>query len=322
METPPRIDALQYAAWSREVFLEMRAGGLDAAHATLAYHEAFAEAVRALTDWHRRFAEHGDLILHARGPADIDRARRTGRTAILLGSQTPAIIGADLGLLEVWRDLGLAAMQVTYNTQSLLGSGYTEAGDTGLTLMGREAVAEMTRLGIVVDLSHAGARTALETIGAADRPVAVTHANPREWRDTPRNVPDAVIAALAETGGMLGLSLYPHHMAGGSDCTLEAFCTMAARVAERHGAAVLGIGSDLVQGRPDATVAWMRDGRWRRPSAGPAPAFPPPVPWFRSNADFPGLAEGLRAAGFSGEETGTILGGNWARFLARSWGPA
>ena len=321
MHPPPRIDALQYAQWSEAVFREMREGGLDAVHATLAYHGNFREAVGLLTGWNRLFARHGDLVVRARTVEDIRRARGDGRTAILLGLQNPAPIEDDLGLVEVWRTLGLSFMQLSYNNQSLLASGHAEEEDRGITRMGREAIAEMTRVGLVIDMSHAGARSTLEAIERAPRPVAVTHANPRSWHDVSRNVPDAVIDALAESGGMLGFSLYPHHMAGGSDCTLEAFCAMVARTAERVGTGALGIGSDLCQGRPDSAVSWMREGRWsRRAGEDTGAAFPPQPAWFRDNRDFPRLAEGLAAAGFDGEEVGAILGGNWLAFLERSLG--
>jgi membrane dipeptidase len=88
-----------------------------------------------------------------------------------------------------------------------------------------------------------------------------------------------VIAALAESRGMLGLSLYPHHLPDGSDTTLESFCMMAAEVAGLIGVDYLGIGSDLCQDQPDGVVRWMREGRWMRPDPGPV-SFPAQPAWF------------------------------------------
>lgn len=314
----PRIDALQYARWSPEVFAEMRAGGLDAVHATICYHEGFRETVDRIVDWNRLFERNADRIFQGFAAADVDRARATGRTAIFFGSQNPSCLDGDIGFLEVLHRLGLRFLQLTYNNQSLLGTGCAEAEDAGLTRMGREAVAEMNRLGIVIDLSHAGERTALGAIAASARPVAVTHANPAAWHPVARNVSDRVLDALAESGGMLGFSLYPLHLAGGSDCTRDAFCAMVARTAERVGVDRLGIGSDLCQGQPDSVVEWMRNGRWTKRGA-PA-AFPPQPDWFRDNTDFPGLGAGLRAAGFDAGEVAAILGGNWLRFMQGSFG--
>ena len=311
MTRPLRIDALQYCAWSDQIFRQMREGGLDAVHVTLAYHETFRETVDRITDWHRLFRAHHDLILPGLGIGDIATARATGRTAIFFGAQTPQVIGNDIGLLQILHQLGLRVMQLTYNTQSLLGTGWQEAEDTGLTRMGREVIAEMNRLGLIIDLSHAGERTTLDAIEASARPVCITHANPRFARDTGRNVTDRVLRALAETGGMLGLSLYPHHLPDGPDCTLDSFCRMTARTAEILGPQALGIGSDLCQGQPDTVVEWMRTGRWthRRDGA----TFPPQPSWFQSNRDWDGIETAL-ARVFSAEETAGLLGENWYRF--------
>ncbi|MDX5349710.1 MAG: dipeptidase, partial [Paracoccaceae bacterium] len=159
------------------------------------------------------------------------------------------------------------------------------------------------------------------------RPIAVTHANPAAWHPARRNKSDAVIGALAKTGGMLGFSLYPHHLKGGSACEMTDFCTMIARTAERHGTHFLGIGTDLCQDQPDSVVEWMRTGRWTKSvdfgeGSKDAPGFPAMPGWFRDNRDFGTLRGGLHAVGFSADEVAAILGGNWARFFATSFGPA
>ncbi|MGF1502328.1 MAG: membrane dipeptidase [Paracoccaceae bacterium] len=315
-----RIDALQYANWSETVFRQMREGGVHAMHATIAYHETFREAVANIEAWNRRFAAHSDLIFPGRTAADVRRARAEGRTAIFFGFQTPQPIEDDLGLLEIWHALGIRFVQLSYNAQSLLATGWTEAEDPGLTRLGRAAVAEMNRLGIVVDMSHSAERSTLDAIERSTRPIAVTHANPSAWHPTARNKSDRVLAALAETGGMLGFSLYPHHLAGGSDCTLEGFCAMVARTAERMGPERIGIGSDLCQDQPDRVVQWMRGGRWAADD--PNVRFPPQPAWFRDNRDWPGLETGLRGVGFSAGEIAGILGENWLAFFERSFGPA
>ena len=317
---PMLIDGLQFCRWSREIFEQMRAGGLSAVHATVAYHETFRKTVELLVDWNRRFEAHEDLILMARDTGDIDRARATGRTAILFGLQTPMPIEDDLGLVEMLHTLGIRFIQLTYNNQSLLGCGWTEAQDSGLTRMGRLVIAEMNRMGLVIDMSHAGERTTLEAIDASNRPVAITHANPLWWRETRRNVSKTVLRALAETDGMLGLSLYPMHLSRSTETTLEEFCAMAAEVADLIGVERLGIGSDLCQDQPDATVRWMREGRWAVPDPAPV-TFPAQPDWFRDNRDFSGLAAGLRAAGFAEADIAKVMGGNWYRFMAQSFRP-
>ena len=186
--------------------------------------------------------------------------------------------------------------------------------------MGRAVVAEMNRLGMAIDLSHAGERTALDAIAASARPVTISHANPAWWRATGRNLSRTVVEALAASGGMLGLSLYPHHLKDGSDTTLDSFCAMAAEVAGLIGADKLGIGSDLCQDQPDSVVRWMREGRWTRPDPASV-VFPAQPAWFRDNRDFPQLATGLRRAGFSDGEAAAVLGGNWYRFMHQTFQP-
>ena len=318
MTPAPLIDGLQYANWSPEIFRQMRAGGVDAVHVTICYHEMFRETVANIERWNRWFEDHPDLIFQGRTAADIERARATGRTAIFFGSQNPSCMEDDIGLVEVLHRLGLRFMQLTYNNQSLLATGCYEEEDSGLTRMGREVVTEMNRVGLVVDMSHSGERSTLEAIEHSVRPISVTHANPATWHPARRNFSDDVIGALAQSGGMFGFSLYPLHLKGGSACTLEAFCDMVARTAERFGTEHLGIGSDLCQDQPDSVVHWMRTGRWSKEAAagcGDA-GFPPMPDWFGGNRDFGNIAQGLRARGMSDEEVAGIMGGNWARFFA------
>ncbi|MEM9852793.1 MAG: membrane dipeptidase, partial [Pseudomonadota bacterium] len=290
------------------------------------YHETFRETVLRIEEWNRRFEAHPDLIFRGRTGADVDLARQTGRTAIFFGAQNPSPIEDDIGLVEVLHDLGLRFMQLTYNNQSLLATGCYETQDTGLTRMGREVVDEMNRVGMVIDMSHSADRSTMEAAERSRRPIAITHANPAAWHPARRNKPSAVIRAVTDRGGMLGFSLYPHHLAGGSACTLDAFCRMVADTAEAYGTGCLGIGSDLCQGQPDRVVEWMRVGRWTKAidygeGSADAPGFPPQPEFFRDNRDFPGLAKGLRAVGFDAAEVDAILGGNWKRFFEASFGP-
>ncbi|MFO6465289.1 membrane dipeptidase [Jannaschia sp. KMU-145] len=322
-----RIDNLQYCNWSETIFRQMREGGLDAVHVTIAYHETFRETVLRIEEWNRRFERFPDLIVQARTAADIRVAREAGRTAIVFGAQNPSPIEDDIGLVEVLHALGLRFMQLSYNNQSLLATGCYEDEDPGLTRMGRAVVAEMNRVGMVIDMSHSADRSTLEAIEASTRPIAITHANNAVWHPARRNFGEDVLRALSESGGMLGLSLYPHHLKGGTDCTLASFCEMAARTAEVVGPGNLGIGSDLCQDQPDSIVEWMRTGRWTKAvdygeGSADAPGFPPQPDWFRDNRDFPGLAEGLRAAGFDAGEVDGIMGDNWLRFYEAGFGPA
>ncbi len=323
----PLIDGLQFANWSEKIFRQMRTGGVDAVHVTITYHETFRETVLNIEAWNRHFERFPDLIFQGFTAEDVALARETGRTAIFFGSQNPSCIEDDIGLVEVLHRLGLRFMQLTYNNQSLLAAGCYEDDDTGLTRMGRAVLAEMNRVGMVIDMSHSGERSTLEAIEHSTRPIAITHANPASWHPALRNKSDTVLSALAETGGMLGFSVYPHHLAGGSGCTLQSFCDMVARTADVMGPARLGVGTDLCQDQPDSIVEWMRCGRWTKAidygeGCAAAPGFPAMPDWFKDNRDFSGIAQGLATAGLGAAEIDGIMGGNWARFFAESFGPA
>ena len=324
MSAAPRIDALQFCVWDAQTFAEMRAGGLCVVHATAAYHGNFRAAAVEMKKWRERFRRHSRSILPGLCAADIERARREKKTAIFLGFQNPSPFEDDLSLVGASHDLGVRISQIAYNNQSLLACGWREARDSGVTTMGRAVIREMNRLGMIVDLSHAAEKSALQAIEISTRPVAATHANPRFWRRTRRNLSRSVLRALADSGGMLGLSLYPAHLRRGGACSLDSFCEMAARAAEIVGARGVGIGSDLCRRQPPSVLRWMREGKWARVESAPRaddPPFAPPPVWFQSAADFDNLARGLAAAGFSKSEVGGVLGGNWLRFLRAGLAP-
>ncbi len=322
----PLIDGLQYANWSQKIFRQMNEGGVSAVHATICYHEDFRETVLNIEDWNRRFEAHADLIVPGRSADDVARAQAEGRTAIFFGFQNCSPIEDDIGLVEICHGLGARFMQLSYNNQSLLATGCYEAEDPGITRMGRQVIAEMNRVGLVVDMSHSAERSTLEAIDISKRPIAITHANPHFWHSAQRNKSDDVLRALAQSGGMIGLSLYPHHLKDGADCSLAGFCGMAARLAEMIGVEAFGIGSDLCQDQPDSVVEWMRNGRWTRErdfgeGSAKQAGFPPQPDWFHDNRDFPNIAKGLAAVGFPADDIARIMGGNWLNFFERSFGP-
>ena len=322
----PLVDGLQYANWSPRIFQEMNAGGVHAVHATIAYHENFREMVANIVAWNRHFERHPELIFNGRCGEDIERAVREGRTAIFFGLQNPSPIEDDIGLIEVCHTLGVRFMQLSYNNQSLLATGCFEAEDPGITRFGRQAIREMNRVGMVLDMSHSAERSTLEAIEISTRPIAITHANPKWWHQGRRSKSDTVLKELTSSGGMLGLSLYSHHLRGGSSCSLEGFCEMVAETASRYGVSNVGIGSDLCQDQPDSVVTWMRNGRWSKETdfgegSAAVPGFPDQPDWFTNNTDLKNLSHGLRQVGFSLREINDIMGGNWLRFYKDSFKP-
>ncbi len=320
------IDGLQYANWSEKIFRQLREGGVDAIHVTIAYHENFRECVLNFEQWNRWFEQHSGLIVRGLTASDIDDAKATNRTAVFFGFQNPSPIEDDIGLVEIVHRLGARFMQLTYNNQSLLATGCYESEDSGVTRMGKQVIREMNRVGLVVDMSHSADRSTIEAADISERPIAITHANPHSWHPALRNKRDDVIRAVTQNGGMLGFSIYPHHLKDSSNCTVESFCQMIADTASRFGIEHLGIGTDLCQDQPDSVVEWMRVGRWSKEidygegSADNA-GFPPMPEWFTDNRDFNNIKQGLLKVGMNATEADAVMGGNWYRFFAENFSP-
>ncbi len=319
------IDGLQYANWSEKIFKQMRKGNVDAVHVTITYHENFRETVLQIEKWNRFFEQFPDLIFQGRTAADIKVAKDTKRTAIFFGSQNPSCIEDDVGLVEILHTLGLRFMQLTYNNQSLLAAGCYEADDPGLTRMGREVVAEMNRVGLVVDMSHSAERSTLDAIEYSSRPIAITHANPSFWHSALRNKSNGVLKALGESKGMLGFSIYPHHLKNGSNCSVQSFCDMVAKTIDLMGEDNVGIGTDLCQDQPDSIVEWMRVGRWTKSidygeGSADKPGFPEMPNWFGGNLDFLNISIGLKNTGMDASMISKVMGVNWYNFFNNSFG--
>ena len=314
-----RIDNLQYCNWSREVFEINREAKLDAVHVTVVYHEDYHEFLNKVSEWDDLFKKNSDLIFLGKNFKDIEKAKSENKTAIFFGFQNCSPIEDDLKLVEKVHELGCRFMQLTYNNQSLLATGCYENIDSGVTNFGREVIKEMNRVGIVIDMSHSAEKSTLDAIELSEKPIAITHANPSFWLNAKRNKSDTLLKNLSESGGMLGLSLYPHHLKDNSNCKLENFCEMVAKTADMIGVKNVGIGSDLCLNQPDSVVEWMRNGTWTNSKnygegSKNKPGFPKQPDWFIDARGFNSLEKGLKNIGFSSEEVNDILGNNWFKF--------
>ena len=314
-----KIDNLQYCNWTRKVFEINREAKLDAVHVTIVYHEDYDEFLNEVKKWQKLFDENSDLIFHGSNYKDIEKAQLEKKTAIFFGFQNCSPIEDDIRLVEKIHNLGCRFMQLTYNNQSLLATGCYEKNDSGVTNFGREVIKEMNRVGIVIDMSHSAEKSTLDAIDISEKPIAITHANPSFWHAAKRNKSKDLLKALSDNGGMLGLSLYPHHLKDNTNCSLESFCEMVARTSEVMGVKNLGIGSDLCLNQPDEIVEWMRNGTWSKgknygEGSKNKPGFPMQPDWFQDARGFLNLETGLKKVGFSETETNAILGNNWYNF--------
>ena len=153
---------------------------------------------------------HQDFVFHCTGVEDILRAHQEGRVAWVVSLEGAAMIENELDRIEILYGLGVRAMGITYSEANALGSGLREPRDGGLTVFGRQAVERMNKVGMLIDCSHCGDRTTLDTIEASEQPIVLSHIGARALWDSNRLAPDAVLEACAAKGGLIGIEAAPH----------------------------------------------------------------------------------------------------------------
>lgn len=311
------IDGLQCSNYDREVLEELRDGRMGAITITLGFWEDAKETLDAITRWRDLARDNSDLIEIATTTSDIERIAASGRTAIVLGTQNTDGLDGRIRYVELLHDLGLRVMQLTYNNQNAYGSSCYEEHDDGLSRAGHKLVREMNRVGVLIDLSHVGYQTTLDTIQASQAPVAITHANPLSLVDHKRNVPDHVITALAERGGVLGLAI-PLNFTGEYAESVSKWCDMVEWTVGLAGIGHVGIGTDLGRKQTDRDLTWMRNGPWSKDfeyGAGKPgqEGLLPYGAWMHSTLQFPELDAHLIERGWSRDDADAFLGGNWLR---------
>ena len=267
------------------------------------------------------FELEADRVIHVQTVRDILRAKREGKLGVIFGVQgLSSKIDNDPNLIRILHQLGLRIAQLTYNERTPLGCGCLEDPDTGLTELGRVSIQEMNHLGIVVDLSHAGERTAREAIESSLDPVVVSHANVRALCDHPRNLTDDLIRALAGRAGVLGITAFSPfcETTPGIRPDLDAFIDHVAHVADLVGIDHVGVGSDLFEGEsevrfemffrlryPDIVRHYTKDTAYAE--------------GFDSVSCFPKLTERLVQRGFAPPDVRKVLGGNFLRVFRAVW---
>jgi membrane dipeptidase len=300
--------------WLAKRLPDVVAGGVDALLATVGAIEDFRTTMEVLGAWLEIDRSRKHPIRIARSVAEIRAAKAARETAIIVHFQGSDPIEDELDFLNIFHACGLRVMQLTYNARNRIGDGCFEPTDIGLSKFGRNAIRRLQELGIAVDVSHAGNRTALEAVDAASRPVVVTHANARALLDTPRNATDEVLRAVAASGGVIGICAVPFFLAKGKPATLEMLVDHAYYIAELVGAEHVGLGFDFADEDEDDFVYYGYDDR-----------YIPHPPWIwpqgiASHADAQNVAPALRARGFSESETVGILSENFLRVFAEIWG--
>lgn len=312
------VDGLIVSRWTRSVFESMQRGGLAAANCTCSVWEGREASFTQLAQWKRWLRENDDLLLQVYGVDDIARAKREGRVGVILGWQNSSGFGDRLDSIPLFHELGLRVVQMTYHTANAAGSGCLESRDGGLTDFGHDLVVELNRVGILIDLSHVGSRTADDTIRASSAPVAYTHCAPKALKDHPRNKSDAELRFIAERGGLVGVTMFPPFMARGNDSTLDDYLDAIEHVIQICGEEQVSIGTDFTQ---DVDVAGMQyfthdKGDGRELLKVGAVTNPPGL---RRIEDFPNLTAAMLARRWSESRIRRVLGENWVRLFGEVW---
>ena len=314
------IDGLEYCNWNRDLFENAHQAGITAIHATLVYWENTEESFAKIKYWNDLFKEHYDIITHAKKTEDIFQAKKNNKLAIIFGFQNSAPIANDIFLVEKFFKEGLRFMQLTYNNQTPLAGGCFEPKDSGVSRFGKAGIEEMNRLGMIVDLSHAGKQTCIDAIDFSSKPVAISHANPSFFHKSIRNIDSDVLQKLAKKNGFIGLSLYPYHLKNLGKCKVEDFCSMIKELINLIGEDNIGIGSDLCLNWPDEIVMWMRNGKWTKKidygeSKDNNPKWPELPNWYSKPSDLKNLFISMCENNISEKVATKIVGENWLSFM-------
>jgi membrane dipeptidase len=316
------LDMLDISLMNREHLEHMRDGGVTAANVTITLQHGFQETVELIAEFDRKLTEWDDLIRPVRTVADIHAAKREQRVGIMYGLQNTSSIENDLRLLEPLRSLGLRVIQLAYMTGNLVGDGCLEPRNAGLTVFGRSVVAELNRLGVLVDLSHCGQRTTLEAIEASERPVAFTHACARALCGHSRNKSDEEIQALAAKGGVMGITpLAPFIADDPQAADLEGYLDQIEHVAGLVGIDHVGLGMDYTESLPPETLIPVKWGGTHVPT-GLEGVSDWPIPYAKGiegSAELGNVTAGLLDRGFGEEDTQKVLSGNFLRLLEQVW---
>lgn len=305
-------------------------GGVTAANITVVPMWAgLEEAFDSMVIWLRKLAEPNSpwrLVLAA---DDIPTAAAQGKTALVMGWQNILPLDLNAARVRAFHALGLRIAQLSYNEASYAGDGCAEARGGGLTRFGYALVTEMNTVGVAIDVSHCCDATALQAAQYSNKPVLLTHANAKAVNDLPRNKADRTLRAIADSGGVVGLSVhaYMNWDPNARRPSLENFVRHAHHVANLVGVEHVGIGTDFSAVRDEEQLRRIfRFGADRYPEVS-APfvksfgsdltaRYPART---QSPQDFPRIIDALEDGGFSQNDIDKIVGENFLRVFRDIW---
>ena len=312
------VDGLIISRWSREVFEDMRRGGITAANCTVSVWEGFQQTMNniATMNWH--IQTHSDLLTLIMRSGDIAQAKEQDRTGIIMGFQNAHAFEDQLGYIELFKRLGVGIVQMAYNTQNLVCTGCYEE-DKGLSDYGREVVAEMNRVGILCDLSHVGAQSARDVIDASSKPVCYSHCLPAGLKEHPRNKSDEDLEYIARQNGFVGVTMFPPFLPKGINSTVDDYVTAIDYVVNLVGEDGVGVGTDFTQGYERPFFDWItHDKGYSRKLTDFGEIINPKG--MQTLGEFPNLTAAMEKAGWKQEKIEKVMGLNWVNLLKEVWG--
>ena len=292
---------------------DLRAGEVTTVLASVASIEDSRYALGALAHWLSMERESSLPFRIARSAADIGVAHDAGELAVVLHFQGCDPIEADVNLLDAYHALGVRVMQPTYNARNRLGDGCLERANSGLSKLGRAAIARMNELTIVVDVAHVGRRTSLEVVEASSAPVIVSHGNASGVYESKRNLTDEQIKAVAASGGVIGVCAFPGFVSA-ADADLDKLLDHVDYMAALVGAEHVGLGMDFsVETEEDYDYFGYEEDTYPRPPW----IWPPGIAGF---ADIRNIGDGLARRGYRTDQIEGIASGNFLRVFREVWG--
>lgn len=300
---------------------EWIAGGASACVVSIAGGGSCRDTMASLGRLYRFVREHDELCL-ATDVTHVRDAKRGGKLAVIAHFQGTHPLEYDPDLVEAYWRLGVRVVQLAYNVRSPAADGCEEPGNSGLSRFGGRVVAELNRLGMVVDVSHTGEASSLDAVEASRAPCIASHSNASAVQQSRRNISDDLIRAIAASGGVVGMNGFPSFVADGPMPTLDQYIDHMAYVADLVGPAHVGIGLDYSTRNPPLSTyeRLISDGVWARDTY-PAPPWHYPA-GLSDASQLANLTNRLLERGFSSEDVRGIIGENWLRVFEAVWSPA
>jgi membrane dipeptidase len=314
------IDGLEISRWGdEEVYRHLAEGGLTAVNASIAVWEGTKETIATIGRLYRDFRRFSKWIRPVTRFADFQAAKDAGKVGLFLGFQNTSPLEGDLDLVEVFYNLGIRVMQLTYNDLNFVGAGCYERQDVGLSQFGVDLVREMNRLGMVIDLSHVGYRTTMEAIEVSEQPVWFSHANPMALKKHVRNKTDEQVRTLVAKGGVVGANAFPPFLAKEYEATIDDFLEVIDHWVEIAGIDHVALGLDFTENQSDEWFRWLMSGKRKDGMVYPLELPLKNPRGIEGARDFPNITEGLLRLGYSESDTMKIMGENILALMKRVW---